>query len=156
MLQMLYRPREVKTLNCQLSTTDSRMPRFVVLEHNHPFLHWDFMLEAGDVLRTWRLHAPPDQAGPIATQALPDHRVAYLDYEGPVSGDRGEVQRWDAGEYEWVEDSDIECNVTLSGRKLVGRACLRTVGTIPHLDGGSDLGGGQSDWEFTFAGDQTT
>ena len=62
------------------------MPRFAVLEHDHPFLHWDFLLETGDALRTWRLHAPPDAEGTIAAEELPDHRLEYLDYEGRVSG----------------------------------------------------------------------
>ena len=34
------------------------MPRFVILEHDHPSLHWDFILEVGEVLWTWRLSAP--------------------------------------------------------------------------------------------------
>ena len=36
------------------------MPRFVILEHDLAELHWDFMLEAGGVLRTWRFAAPPE------------------------------------------------------------------------------------------------
>ena len=76
------------------------MPRFVVLEHDHPVLHWDLMLEAGEVLRTWRLaQAPNDEASAIVAEPLLDHRRAYLDYEGPVSGNRGSVKRWDAGEF---------------------------------------------------------
>ena len=27
------------------------MPRYVILEHDHPVLHWDLMLEAGGVLQ---------------------------------------------------------------------------------------------------------
>ena len=34
------------------------MPRFVVLEHNWNGVHWDFMLEAGEVLRTWAIDEP--------------------------------------------------------------------------------------------------
>ena len=33
------------------------MPRFVVLEHTWNGVHWDFMLEAGEVLRTWAIDA---------------------------------------------------------------------------------------------------
>jgi hypothetical protein len=33
---------------------------------------------------------------------LPDHRAFYLDYEGPVSGGRGEVLRVWAGYYEVI------------------------------------------------------
>ena len=64
------------------------MPRFVILEHDHPVLHWDLMLEAGDVLQTWRLANPPTPGCAIDATALPDHRLTYLDYEGPVSGNR--------------------------------------------------------------------
>lgn len=74
------------------------MPRFVILEHDHPVLHWDLLLEAGDVLHTWRLVAPPG-AEPIEATALGDHRRMYLDYEGPVSGQRGTVRRHDAGTF---------------------------------------------------------
>lgn len=77
------------------------MPRFVILEHDHPELHWDLMLETGDVLRTWRLAEPPTAIGQ-SIRAIPiaDHRTMYLDYEGPVSGNRGTVNRWDAGRFE--------------------------------------------------------
>jgi hypothetical protein len=73
--------------------------RFVILEHDHPTLHWDLMLDAGDALQTWRLDAPPISGGIIEATQLGDHRRDYLDYEGPVSGNRGHVKRWDAGEY---------------------------------------------------------
>jgi len=100
------------------------MPRFVVLTHDHPVLHWDLMLEHGDSLRTWRLVRPPDEASPIDAEALPDHRLAYLDYEGAVSGGRGMVERWDAGTYETVESTDHRIAVQLAGRKLSGIASL--------------------------------
>jgi hypothetical protein len=103
------------------------MPRYVILEHDHPELHWDFMLEASDVLRTWRLAAPP-QAGPAVSAAASfDHRKAYLDYEGPVSGNRGHVQRWDAGEFTWETDAEGCVTVRLAGERLRGRAALRRI-----------------------------
>ena len=68
------------------------MLRFVILEHDHPERHWDLMLEVGPMLRSWRLAAPPEAPGTvIAALAVQDHRADYLDYEGPVSGDRGTV-----------------------------------------------------------------
>ena len=73
------------------------MPLFVVLQHDYPTLHWDFMLEAGKSLRTWRLMSPPTQDSEVGAEPLANHRLRYLDYEGPVSGDRGHVARWDAG-----------------------------------------------------------
>src|ERR1700730_7618701 len=77
------------------------MPRFVILQHDHPELHWDLMLQAGETLRTWRLAKAPELPGEaIVASAIGDHRPMYLDYEGPVSGGRGQVIRWDQGTYE--------------------------------------------------------
>ncbi len=96
------------------------MPRYVVLEHDHPHVHWDLMLEAGAVLRTWRLTAPPSPGEMIPAEAIGDHRLAYLDYEGPVSGGRGRVVRWDAGTFEWLQDANGTVTVRLHGGRLHG------------------------------------
>jgi len=101
------------------------MPRFVILEHDHPFLHWDFMLEAGDALRTWRLLARPKAGVVIPAEALGEHRKAYLDYEGPLSGNRGAVQRWDSGTFEWETRGADLVAVRLAGQLLHGRAALQ-------------------------------
>lgn len=105
------------------------MPRFVVLEHDHPYLHWDLMLEAGESLRTWRLAAPPQVGTECAAQALGHHRLMYLDHEGPVSGNRGSVRRWDAGELTWLKDSPREARASLHGRRFRGQAWLRALAT---------------------------
>jgi hypothetical protein len=82
------------------------MPRYVILEHDWPTRHWDFMLEVGGVLQTWRLPTPPAAHVEMPAEKTFDHRLMYLDYEGPISGDRGSVVRWDAGSYQLiVEDS---------------------------------------------------
>jgi hypothetical protein len=117
------------------------MPRFVVLEHDHPELHWDLMLEAGDVLRTWRLHAPPAPGAAVRATASLDHRPAYLDYEGPVSGGRGHVRRWDAGTFTWEEDKEDRITVLLDGKRLRGRGRL-----------GRGAGG---EWSFVCQGGET-
>jgi DNA polymerase Ligase (LigD) len=96
------------------------VPRFVILEHDHPTLHWDLMLESGDVLRTWRLAEPPEHAGPIGATSLADHRRAYLDYEGPVSGNRGTVKRWDAGTFEIVDEGERGLELRLDGQRVRG------------------------------------
>lgn len=100
------------------------MPRYVVLTHDHPFLHWDLMLESGERLRTWRLLEAPVPEKLVRAEALPDHRRLYLDYEGPVSGGRGEVRRWDRGMYTLnAEDAgalalELEGEVLRSGAEL--------------------------------------
>jgi len=105
------------------------MPRFAILRHETPPgssrpLHWDLLLEDGDTLLTWALAEPPVAGRTIAAEALPNHRAAYLDYEGPVSGDRGTVTRWDAGTFQWRRRSGDEIAIELEGRILRAEATL--------------------------------
>lgn len=76
------------------------MPRYVILEHDAPRgLHWDLLLETAGLLSAWAIQCPPDEPGEHPAEKLPDHRRLYLEYEGPISGNRGTVRRWDWGEY---------------------------------------------------------
>ena len=113
------------------------MLRFVVLTHDHPVLHWDFMLQNEAVLRTWRLARPPTETLPIAADAIADHRLAYLDYEGPVSGNRGSVVAFDRGEYSLVTEDGNVIEVELQGVRLRGRARLKRLSELDR-------------WEFQF------
>jgi hypothetical protein len=115
------------------------MPRFVVLEHDHPALHWDFMLEAGDVLLTWRLAAPPGPDVPLEATRTFDHRPLYLDYEGPVRGGRGRVVRWDGGTFAWEEREEGRVAVRLDGARL--RGSLRLECLWPPVWRGSFVSG---------------
>jgi hypothetical protein len=100
------------------------MPRFVILEHDHPVRHWDLLLEAGDVLRAWRLAAPPIVGQAVAAEASFDHRRLYLDYEGPISGGRGTVSRWDAGTFDWIAEEEGRLALKLQGDRVGGVAVL--------------------------------
>jgi hypothetical protein len=102
------------------------MPRYVILEHDWPERHWDFLLEAGDVLRAWRLWEEPNTNRPVRAEANFDHRLLYLDYEGSLSGGRGRVTRWDAGTFEWLTDDGRGIAVELAGGRLVGQFQLQT------------------------------
>jgi hypothetical protein len=106
------------------------MPRFVLLYHECPPSfgkpsHWDLMLERDGVLLTWSLAALPAAWGggrdaaeeQIVATRLADHRIAYLDYEGPISGDRGGVTRVDGGEYEVLEETEQAIRVRLQGEE---------------------------------------
>ena len=107
------------------------MPRFVILSHDWPAPHWDFLLEAGAVLRAWRLWGEPEVGRTVPAEPNFDHRLLYLDYEGPVSGDRGTVTRWDRGEFGWVADEPDRVVVELRGAKLTGRVTIqRNVFTV--------------------------
>ena len=104
------------------------MPRFVILRHDHPDgLHWDLMLETGDVLATWALDALPEPGTSVEARRLPDHRTRYLDYEGPVSGNRGSVTRWDAGEYEVFEIDEGRWELTLQGSRVRGPVLIEPI-----------------------------
>jgi len=101
------------------------MPRFAILRHDHPVVHWDLFLESGQVLRSWRLLAPLVSDATVPAEPLGDHRLLYLDYEGPVSGGRGAVTRMDAGTFVWELDAADGVVVQLTGSAFRGRLELR-------------------------------
>ncbi len=128
--------------------------RFVLLRHECPDefgtpSHWDFMLEADGVLMTWELHRLPSSwsaalqqravpspttsptTSPSAAPAirLADHRLAYLDYEGPLSGKRGSVQCVDRGTYDVVKECSERLVVELQGSILSGSVTLLQQGS---------------------------
>ena len=100
------------------------MPRFAILEHDWPTRHWDFLLEAGSALRAWRLLEEPELDKVVPAEANFDHRLLYLEFEGPLSGNRGSATRWDAGTFEWIENDANRVVVELSGTKLAGEVEL--------------------------------
>ncbi len=115
--------------------------RFVLLRHECPAQfakpsHWDFMLESDGVLMTWELRQLPSSwlvalqlksadASPTASATrLADHRLAYLDYEGPISGNRGSVRRVDHGTYQVLQEDAGRLVVELEGSVLSGSVTL--------------------------------
>ena len=120
------------------------MPRFVLLQHECPLgrprpTHFDLMLESGDALATWTMsHLPSDwrslvsraasdsvsESNCVAAERLADHRPAYLDYEGPVSGDRGHVRRLDAGTFSALQEP---MTYSLDGQFIRGTIKLERV-----------------------------
>lgn len=118
------------------------MPRFALLYHELPATsarnsHWDLLLEpeveaalppTAGLLRTWALETPLDGPQPVCAARLADHRRLYLEYEGPISGDRGEVRRVAEGDYQLLQDSPAATILQLSGPVLSGRL------TITHLE----------------------
>jgi hypothetical protein len=126
------------------------MPRFVLLYHVCPPgfqrpSHWDLMIEAEGALRTWSLAELPSgwQAAQLATAAvdancpaaaagdavsaaqLADHRLAYLEFEGPLTGGRGQCRRIDRGTYTMESTSPQRLRCQLAGEIVRGRIELR-------------------------------
>src|SRR5437588_12372431 len=113
------------------------MPRYVILEHDWPKRHWDFMLEVGNVLQTWRLVEAPQPGVSIPAEKSFDHRRMYLDYEGPIRGNRGAVTRWDQGSFETLIDEEKQRVILVRGKRLKGKVELAN-----HPE---------SDWQFLFS-----
>jgi hypothetical protein len=82
----------------------------VLLRHELPdgTSHFDWMIEhpGGQGLVTFRVLVRIDQMGVTQFEAerIGQHRREYLDYEGPVSGGRGEVSRVAMGRVDGVQD----------------------------------------------------
>lgn len=82
---------------------------YVILEHTvNGGVHYDLMLEVPgqEKLRTLQLQARLEKPGDTcAFKELEPHRRAYLEYEGEISGNRGQVKRIERGSYELLGSS---------------------------------------------------
>jgi hypothetical protein len=76
-------------------------PRFVILKHSREgrALHWDLMLETGNMLHTWRLDVHPSHIDDehLAITRIQDHELRFLEYRGPVNEGTGQVEGADSG-----------------------------------------------------------
>lgn len=104
--------------------------RFVVQRHEQSDgVHWDLMFQRGDALATWRSPCPLADVGdsPVVVERIGDHRLAYLDYEGPVSGDRGTVRIAQRGYFELLRDEPDDWLIAAHSRAAVPDAMIRGV-----------------------------
>lgn len=119
----------------------------VVLRHvrdGHPD-HFDWLIardERGErPLWSWRCAADPSTLAPAASmgvRAMADHRTRYLTYEGPISGDRGTVER--------VAEGTCRCDAAHAGLVTLTLEWTRpprpsfvveiggTTTGVPHID----------------------
>jgi len=98
-------------------------PRFVIQEHRTvEGVHWDLMLEAGEVLATFRLAERPEAVAghPVEATRIFDHPLRFLTYEGPVQKGTGRVRIVDSGTYESDDRGEDRWALTLSGGILKG------------------------------------
>lgn len=119
-----------------MESMDPHGPRRFVVQHHELSAggHWDLMLEGDAALATWQLAEPPNVAAgsPVSARRIGDHRKAYLDYEGPVSGGRGTVRIADAGRCEVMEAGSQVWRFRLDGRILRGTFELVRQGPDPQ------------------------
>ena len=101
--------------------------RFVIQEHSKPDdLHWDLMLECGDILQTYRLSKPPEEilVSPAAAEKIFDHPMRFLTYEGPVNDGKGNVKIADFGTYQETQSNESCIKLKLEGKILKGNFLL--------------------------------
>ena len=105
--------------------------RFVIQEHQTTKgVHWDLMLESGEVLSTFRLEQGPAQVlvQPTRAEKIFDHPLRFLTYEGRVQQGTGRVHVVERGTYRTVESQDDRLVLDLSGTILKGPYTLARTG----------------------------
>ncbi len=104
--------------------------RFVVQEHTTPEgVHWDLMIEKGEVLMTFRL---PERPGNVLDHAIPavrilDHAPRFLTYEGPVQKGTGRVRIVERGTFRLRVETDDVITLGLQGTVLHGSLTLTRI-----------------------------
>lgn len=104
--------------------------RFVVQEHTTPNgVHWDLMLEKGDVLTAFRLEQPPEAAltGTVQATKIFDHSLRFLTYEGPVQKGVGQVRIVERGTWDVSIKGDDVITLRLQGTTLQGDFTLTRI-----------------------------
>ncbi|MCX7679126.1 MAG: hypothetical protein N2316_07885 [Spirochaetes bacterium] len=101
--------------------------KYVIHHHTgHPTekSHFDFMIEIGDALMTWRISATSIkkliQGKKVRAARIADHRKMYLSYEGPISCNRGMVNIFDSGECQLISQKSETREYLLKGTMLCG------------------------------------
>jgi hypothetical protein len=99
------------------------MSHFVIHKHmQEGQTHWDLMIEAGDILKTWRLENPPEKLATQKTKATPifDHDKKFLTYQGTVNNGKGTVEIVDEGICIVESETNKEIKINFNGKVLKG------------------------------------
>lgn len=112
--------------------------KFVILEHRQvEARHWDLLLEMPYAdARSWALEECPPGIGWRRARELDPHRELYFRYEGPISGSRGHVLRWDEGNYELLADARGIVRLICRGQQICG------ILELEHID--------EAAWRYRF------
>jgi hypothetical protein len=101
--------------------------RFVVLKHTSgKDVHWDFMLEWGKTLQTYRLEKAPEETLHQTADAVRifNHPLKFLTYQGPVNRGRGSVRVIETGTYQIIHREQNRLELNLDGQILKGKFTL--------------------------------
>lgn len=116
--------------------------RFAILHHTGSALHpdhYDLLIQTAEgaddddcvleAFATVRDEFPEPAAGaPVSLKRLALHRRVYLDYEGALSRERGQVARADGGVCILRERTAAAAVYELQGARLAGKFRLRSQG----------------------------
>ena len=97
--------------------------RYVIQRHTTADgIHWDLMLEQGNVLTTFRLEEMPSEIRnqKIQAERIFDHPLRFLTYEGPVQQETGRVRIVDRGTCHITECGDEAFALDFTGDVLGG------------------------------------
>jgi bifunctional non-homologous end joining protein LigD len=111
--------------------------KFVIQQHSSGSdVHWDFMLQIGNILQTYRLDKAPQELVRTPANAVKifDHPLKFLTYEGSVNKGRGNARIADSGTYEIVHQVDDLIELNINGKILKGNF------TLSHIEG--------DNWQF--------
>ncbi len=115
--------------------------------------HFDWMFQIDGRLRTWATQTIDrfDTWVRLDADRLADHRVAYLDYQGDLSNDRGTVARVLAGSYMVAEDREdrfvAQMSWSIQGQSHSGFAiCQRII-----VDSDASFADLRSTWSLSFS-----
>lgn len=115
---------------------------FVIQRHAASRLHYDFRLEMDGVLKSWAVPKGPslDPADKRLAMMVEDHPYDYKDFKGNIPEGNygaGQVEIWDQGTYEPLEESQLDAEkqllkqlksgslkFILKGKKLKGEFAL--------------------------------
>ncbi len=118
--------------------------------------HFDWMFQSDSCLATWATarRLSVDRKAETGAIRLPDHRSAYLDYEGAVSGNRGTVARVESGDFRLISATpdryEIQTRGDRSGMLVIRRAKVSRKFLASDVSYRTWCGDGFSFWRISF------
>jgi hypothetical protein len=104
--------------------------RFAVHRHFTVPDHYDFMLDRGDLLATWRIAAGHItdfiNGSPVKAERINDHRREYLDLKEVIDCGRGRVELYDSGDFQELPGSPGMKVYKIDGKIIKGILSLET------------------------------
>lgn len=105
--------------------------RFAVVRHETPQpedSHFDLFFEMAEALFSLKIKEWPESLECFECRRQFDHRKKYLDYQGPISQNRGTVRLWDQGVMTGQVKPEGAFELWLGGQRLCGRFVFEPLG----------------------------